>query len=282
MLMVVLSLSACAFTMSQLIIFLISHVIITMSSLQRDVNLFCPNPFRPHFNKAFTNKSGQTRHFITSPGCFQKKLAFATGTADHALLPPPRGSHGICLPKEGQLRRTYEDTDGIFRSNKKRPALLRRHIVNDSVLCARMLEGKESGLEEKCSSAFEFDHDDEDEDFAPDGFMEDDDDECIGHDAELAFKRKTFHVTTEKKWTVSPLQILDHINAPDYAYGSIMKWAHGASANGYDFCPRGGFDRSSKSVDYLMNSVLNGKLLLPCPTGEVTLCVFFYFPKIGR
>ena len=133
-----------------------------------------------------------------------------------------------------------------------------------SVLCARLLEGKESGLEEKCSSAFEFDHHDEDEDFAPDKFMEDDDDdECIGHDPELAFKRKKFHVTTEKKWTVSLLQLLDHMNAPDsYAYGSIMKWAHDASADGYDFCPREGFDWS-KSVDYLMNSVLNDKLLLP-------------------
>ena len=252
----------CAFTMSHLIIFLISHVIITMSSLQRHVILFCPNPFCPRFDKAFTNKSGQTCHFITSPGCFQKKLAFATGTADQALLPPPRGSHGICLPNDGQLSRTiYEDTDVIFRSNK-RPALLCHNIVNDSVLCARILEGKESGSEEKCSSAFEFDHDDEDEDFAPARFMEEDDDECIGHDPELAFKRKEFHVTTEKKWTVSLLQILDHMNAPDYAYGSIMKWAHDAAADGYDFCPRGGFDRSM-SVDYLMNSVLNGKLLLP-------------------
>ena len=118
-----------------------------------------------------------------------------TGTADQALLPPLRRSHGICLPNKGQLKRTYEDTDVIFTSNK-RPALLSRHIVNDSVLCARMPERKESGLEEKCSSAFEFDHDNEDEDFAPDSFMEDDDDECIGHDPNLAFKRKKFHVTT--------------------------------------------------------------------------------------
>ena len=70
---------------------------------------FCPNPFCPRFNKGFTNKSRQTCHFITSPVCFQKKLA---------LLPLPRGSHGIPLPNEGQLRRTYEDTDVIFTSNK--------------------------------------------------------------------------------------------------------------------------------------------------------------------
>jgi hypothetical protein len=58
------------------------------------------------------------------------------------------------------------------------------------------------------------------------------------------------------------LKILDRMNAPDYAYVSILKWARDASADGYDFRPRGGFDRS-KSVDYLTNSVLNGKLLLP-------------------
>ena len=137
-----------------------------MSYLQtRDVNLFCPNPFCPRFNKAFTNKSGQTRHFINSPGCFQKKVAFAAGTAaaDQAVLPPPRKRHGIPLPIEGQLRGTYyEDTDVVFTSNK-RPALLRRDIVNDSVLGARMVEEKESGSEEKCSSVFEIDHDEDDD-----------------------------------------------------------------------------------------------------------------------
>ena len=104
-----------------------------------------------------------------------------------------------------------------LRVTRDHPALLCRHIVNDSVLCASVLEGKESGSEEKCtSSVFEFDHD-EDEDFAPASFMEeddDDDDECISHDPELAFKIMKFHVTTEKKWTASLLQILDHMNAP--------------------------------------------------------------------
>ena len=104
-----------------------------------------------------------------------------------------------------------------------------------------MLERKESGLEEKCGSIFEFLDHDKDEDVAPANFMaDDDDDECIGHGPEIAFKRKKFHITTEKKWTVSLLQILDHMNAPDYAYGFIMKWAHDASTDGYDFCQRGG------------------------------------------
>jgi hypothetical protein len=53
------------------------------------------------------------------------------------------------------------------------------------VLCSPMVEGKESGLEEKCSSVFEIDHD-EDEDVGPASFMEDDD-KYTGDDPELAF-----------------------------------------------------------------------------------------------
>jgi hypothetical protein len=174
-----------------------------MSSMPtRDVNLFCPNPFCPRFNKAFTNRSGQTCHFINSPGCFQKKLAAAAGTAaaDQAVLPPPRKRHGgIVLPISNQLMRTDEDTNVVFRSNK-RPALLRRDIVNDSVLGARMVEAKDSGSEEMCNSVFEFDHD-EDEDVGPASSMEDDDN-CTGDDRELSFKSKKFHITTKKKWTV--------------------------------------------------------------------------------
>jgi hypothetical protein len=191
-----------------------------MSSLAtRDVILFCPNPFCPRFNKAFTNRSGQTRQFINSPWCFQKKLAFgAAGTAavDQAVLPPPRKRHGIPLPIDDQLRRTHEDTDVVFTSNKQ-PALLCCDIVNDSVLGSSMREAKDSGSEEKCSSVFEFDHDDKDEDVGPGNSIEDDD-KCTGDDPpELAFKSKIFHVTTKKKWTVSLHQILDHMNAPDYA-----------------------------------------------------------------
>jgi hypothetical protein len=83
---------------------------------------------------------------------FQKKLAAAAGTAaaDQAVLPTPRKRHGgIPLPISDQLRRTDEDTDVVFRSNK-RPALLRRDIVNDCVLGARMVEAKGAGSEEKC------------------------------------------------------------------------------------------------------------------------------------
>ena len=137
------------------------------------MNLFCSNPFCPRFNKAFKNKSGQTRHFINSPGCFQKKLAFAAGTAaaNQAVLPPPRKRHGIPLHIEGQLRHTYEDSDVVFTSNK-RPALLCRDVVNDSVLGSCMHLGKESSSEENFSSVFEFD-DDEDEDVGPVSFMKD-------------------------------------------------------------------------------------------------------------
>ena len=54
------------------------------------------------------------------------------------------------------------------------------------------LRGKSLGSEEKCSSVFEFDHDDEDEDGAPAKFMEDENDECICHDPDLHSKERSF------------------------------------------------------------------------------------------
>ena len=111
------------------------------------------------------------------------------------MLPPPRKRHGIPLPIDDQLRRTHEDTDVVFTSNKQ-PALLCCDIVNDSVLGSSMREAKDSGSEEKCSSVFEFDHDDKDEDVGPGNSIEDDD-KCTGDDPpELAFKSKIFYVNS--------------------------------------------------------------------------------------
>ena len=41
--------------------------------------------------------------------------------------------------------------------------------------------------------------------------------------------------TTDQKWTVVLLKLLDDINAPDYAFTKILKWAHSAQAEGYSF-----------------------------------------------
>jgi hypothetical protein len=68
--------------------------------------------------------------------------------------------------------------------------------------------------------------------------------------------------TTDQKWTVSLLKILDHANAPDYTFGEVLEWARSASENSYSYNPVGGLLRS-KNVDSLINSVGNEKKAAP-------------------
>jgi hypothetical protein len=66
-----------------------------------------------------------------------------------------------------------------------------------------------------------------------------------------------FKYTTDQKWTVSLLKILDHANAPDYTFCEVLEWTCSASANNYYYNPIGGLS-CSKNVDALINSVHNG------------------------
>jgi hypothetical protein len=51
--------------------------------------------------------------------------------------------------------------------------------------------------------------------------------------------------TTDQKWTVALLKLLDDMNVPDYAFSKILKWAHSAQAEGYSFHPaNGGLSRT--------------------------------------
>ena len=72
----------------------------------------------------------------------------------------------------------------------------------------------------------------------------------------------TFMHTTDHKWTVDVLKVLDDMNAPDYAFGNILAWARGASAAHYSFNPPGGLSRS-KIVDLLFDVMPNVRQLLP-------------------
>jgi hypothetical protein len=69
--------------------------------------------------------------------------------------------------------------------------------------------------------------------------------------------------TTDQKWTIALLKVLDDMNAPDYAFKSIMEWAQDARADGYSFKAVVGGVARSKNVDSLINSVHNGRLVLP-------------------
>ena len=49
-----------------------------------------------------------------------------------------------------------------------------------------------------------------------------------------------FMYTTDQKWTMALLKVLDNLNAPDYAFGAVLEWARSANAIGYSFYPTGG------------------------------------------
>ena len=72
----------------------------------------------------------------------------------------------------------------------------------------------------------------------------------------------TFMHTTDHKWTVDVLKVLDDMNAPDYAFGNILAWTRGASAAHYSFKPPGDLSRF-KSVDLLFDAMPNACQLLP-------------------
>ena len=82
-----------------------------------------------------------------------------------------------------------------------------------------------------------------------------------------------FLYTRDQKWTVALLKLLDDIQAPDYAFGLILKWAQQASSEGYTFNPEAGGLSHTDVIDNLFSSVLNAERLLPsvrsipCPNG---------------
>ena len=78
--------------------------------------------------------------------------------------------------------------------------------------------------------------------------------------------------TTDQKWTIAFLKLLDDMNAPDYAFKAIIKWARAAKDDNYSFFPKGGLSRS-KNVDILFQSVTNATQLLPAiqPVSEANV-----------
>ena len=190
--------------------------------------------------------------------------------------------HGASVVRR---RCPHEDGNVAWTSNK-RPALLRRHVVNDIGAAGDVpvfhLEqypnvnfvGSEAVQEfginsggsdetliidpgyDESSVLLDDDNDDDDNYCLPNALVNHE------YDAEAPSFPSNFIYTTDQKWTVSLLKILDKANAPDYVFGDILEWGRSASAQNYSFNPVGGLSRS-KNVDSLVNSVQNGNKLLP-------------------
>ena len=80
--------------------------------------------------------------------------------------------------------------------------------------------------------------------------------------ASQMFAYPGFNHTVDQKWTAALLKVMDNINAPDFAFGLILAWARGASADEYSFLPQGGLDHA-RNVTVLVKSIANATQLLP-------------------
>ena len=91
--------------------------------------------------------------------------------------------------------------------------------------------------------------------------------------------------TTNQKWTVKLLKILDSIDAPDHLFSDILLWAKEAMADNYSFNPPGGLSRQ-QNIKFLFQSMHNANSLLPTiiPISESNntnhVIVFDFVPQL--
>ena len=190
--------------------------------------------------KSFANERGYTMHFQKSPACFD----FVRQETTRAM------------PNRKRMHTSHND---ITVSSSKKPSALRCEMVNTT---ANVLSATYSDtLDNENNPMGEHDH----VDFETNDNNEDTDN--VHDNTNNATKTRVilthpFLFTSDQKWTIALLKLLDDMNAPDYAFTAVLKWARGASKEGYSFNPKGGQSRM-QNVDVLFNSVENAKRLLP-------------------
>lgn len=224
--------------------------------------IFCQNPFCKTFEKKpFANQRAYSNHINGSPGCFNFLVRQAHVAAGHGTSVPRR--HHNVLSADGDV--TWTSTIP--------PTILRRQMVNNNTSEACGLLNKNVAatterevLEMPQAVCFD-DNAAEVEDNTSVHFDDHNDvvlsNTSISENDEAAPSfRSNFMYTTDQKWTVTLLKILDEANAPDYTFGQILEWSRNSYAEGYSYNPVGGLSRS-KNVDALINSVHNGHQLLP-------------------
>jgi hypothetical protein len=169
-------------------------------------------------------------------------------------------------------------------TNNKQPSVLRREMVNEIALfCDRdnEIEFSDAARSVPC--------DDEDAHFDSEGDSFDATTFTFQPPEKCAVLTSSgFMYTTEQKWTVALLKLLDDINAPDHAFRLIIVWARSAKNDGYSFLPPGGLTRNS-NVELLFKSLPNASLLRPSvqPVQRVDgssseVIVFDFVPQLLR
>jgi hypothetical protein len=232
--------------------------------------VMCRNPFCNRQQKAFANESAFQKHLAVLPQCREYLM--------HHQQLQINAAASIATVKE-----TPSTKQSVtIETSKKRTCVLRRDVVNvlnhhDKRLASPDLVGVLNNPLEHQERLQEFDDTMNDN---ASGW-----DDCdTGYFVSL--KDHNFLHTTDQKWTVNLLKILDDMNAPDYAFGEILAWGRGAHNAGYSFQPTGGLSRS-KNIDVLFDIMPDARKLLPtcvplpCSDGSVgDVIIFDFVPQL--
>ena len=181
------------------------------------------------------------------------------------------------------------------------PSSLRCHEINEpppNISCMDLNSAHDAGIREQTVAGAEFDTDfinsDMDEDVVfnevtgEHQVTETDGDANLCRNLQINKYHPSLAYTTDQKWTIELLKVLNDMNAPDYAFKSIMEWARDAHADGYSFKAVVGGVSRSKNVDSLIkNSVHNARLVLPsvltvnCPhSPHLDVICFDFVPQL--
>jgi hypothetical protein len=158
----------------------------SLPSSSRVLSTFvCHNPQCMSRCKSFANERGYTMHFQRLPACFD----FVRQETMQVI--PNR-------------KRMYTPANEITVSSSKRASVLRCEMVNDTAdvfpatFSGALNDGKNTTREHSSGSP-------------PDHFDFENDDNNMCH-------MDTSLFTSDQKWTIALLKLLDDMNAPDYAF----------------------------------------------------------------
>jgi hypothetical protein len=157
-----------------------------------------------------------------------------------ALSPSCLSFINLSRPSVASKRSPHLESDTVF-SSSKRAALLRREVINpihnrvdDARAWSESLPDNEATNNTDAPSDDDCEADD------------------VGYVWEVTAAQPQIPDTTvepwlysdDQKWAVALLKLLDNMNAPDYAFASVLRRARGANAARYSFHPDAGLSRS--------------------------------------
>ena len=130
----------------------------------------------------------------------------------------------------------------VVSTSAQTPAFLRPHFVNLEHSFA-MLPQESNGDATPLVGTYQNEHQGTDDNFQCFGANDDDSADAepelqpcvVQNKLPQSFAYPGFMHTIDQKWTAALLKVMDDINAPDYAFGLILAWARGASAEEYSF-----------------------------------------------